>query len=330
MIDMKKSPLIAAFLLFSNVLISQNTGYYSSVSSESYSELINPTPINDGVVWNESSSFLIDLGFEFSIYNQTYSSLTVMAGGIVFPGSDYRAIRVFHTPFGGYLLKDKGTTSSISAIDYEVLGVEGHHVVKVQWKNAGFNQWYSTSSGSDYANFQIWLFQDDGHLELHFGPSQTNPGTYGYPEATSDPDPGPSIVFFHTACDSVFCYFDEADNPTYDYFNWCSPNQSFVDGTPSEGTIYTIARNQTITGILDFNHDHLSIFPNPSTNQIFIRQLTTQSGQFVVRNILGKEVISGSLVSEKQSVDLSELKRGIYFVTVLFNNATWTKEILKY
>jgi hypothetical protein len=72
------------------------------------------------------------------------------------------------------------------------------------------------------------------------------------------------------------------------------------------------------------------IYPNPSSSQIFIRQQQVNAGQFYVRDILGKEVRSGLLQSDNQSVDISELKRGVYFLTVLFDNTTLTKEILKY
>jgi len=75
---------------------------------------------------------------------------------------------------------------------------------------------------------------------------------------------------------------------------------------------------------------NFDIYPNPSTNQIFIRQQQTTSGQFFVRDILGKEVLSGSLLSDNQSVDISQLKDGIYVVTVLLDDTTLTKKILKY
>jgi hypothetical protein len=85
--------------------------------------------------------------------------------------------------------------------------------------------------------------------------------------------------------------------------------------------------------ILDIENEEMSdfdIYPNPSSSQIFIRQQLASAGRFYVRDILGREVRSGLLQSDNQSVDISELKRGVYFVTVLFDNTTLTKEILKY
>tara|TARA_R110000868_G_C10783245_1_gene755681 strand:+ start:43 stop:960 length:918 start_codon:yes stop_codon:yes gene_type:complete len=91
--------------------------------------------------------------------------------------------------------------------------------------------------------------------------------------------------------------------------------------------------NCMVNIILDIENAEMvgfDIYPNPSSRQIFIRQQQSNAGQFYVRDILGREVRSGLLQSDNQSVDISELKRGVYFVTVLFDNTTLTKEILKY
>ena len=301
---------------------------------EEYTELNNLTSVNNGEIWDEGASFPVYFDFDFSIFDQTYSSINIMAGGIVFPGFGYRAIRAFHTPFGGYLLRDKGTINSVSSIDYEVTGEEGQYVIKVQWKNAGFIQWYPTSDTADYVNFQIWIFQEDGHLELHFGSSQTDPGTYGYPDSTSDPDPGPSIVFVYTSCDSVFCYFNDADNPSYDYFNWCTPNQSFVDGTPSEGITYTITPNPNYTGLPQFNQEHISTFPNPAIDYIRIEAISNLS-EIVSISILS---IHGNTLQEIQDFDTSEsnicidvrnLPAGMYLIKINSNKKSIIKKFIK-
>ena len=74
----------------------------------------------------------------------------------------------------------------------------------------------------------------------------------------------------------------------------------------------------------------LTIYPNPASDQLFIHRGLTTSGHFFIQNILGKEVLFGSLTSDKRSMDIAELKPGIYFVTVLFGNKTQTKKIIKY
>jgi len=237
---MRKILFLTALLIYST-LYAQDDPYFSITSTENYVELINPISVNEGEIWNEDSTYLINFDFDFEIYDQTFNSLIVDAGGgILFPNSGYKSIRVYHTPFGGYLLRDKGVNTSLSSIDYEVTGDEGQNIIKIQWNNAGFIQWYAASDTSDYVDFQIWIFQEDSHIELRYGSNQTDPGTYGYPDGTSDPDPGPSIKFCYDSCNNILSYYSAADDPSYDFFNFCYPNYSFIDGTPSEGISYAI------------------------------------------------------------------------------------------
>jgi hypothetical protein len=237
---MKK--ILLSLLFFINyTLYAQNNPYQCFTRTVDYVDLVNPVPVNAGAVWNAETTYPIDFDFNFVIYDQTFSYFVVEAGGgISFPNSGYKAIRVYHTPFGGYYLQDKGVGSSVSSIGYEVSGEDLHKIIKVQWKNAGFIQWYANSDPTDYVDFQIWIFQEDAHIELHFGPNQTDAGTYGYPDGTSDPDPGPSIKFYYDSCSNVLSYYLAADNPAHDYFDMCEPNYSFIDGTPSENTTYII------------------------------------------------------------------------------------------
>lgn len=72
------------------------------------------------------------------------------------------------------------------------------------------------------------------------------------------------------------------------------------------------------------------IYPNPVVDRFFIRQQRSNSGHYLVRDVLGKEVLSGKLQSDNETVDISSFDSGIYFVTVLLDNTTLTKEIIKY
>jgi hypothetical protein len=96
------------------VIYAQDEPYISITSTEDYVELINPISVNDGEIWSSNSIYLLNFDFDFNIFDQTFSSLVVEAGGgISFPNSGYKSIQVYHTPFGGYLLKDKGEDISV-------------------------------------------------------------------------------------------------------------------------------------------------------------------------------------------------------------------------
>lgn len=90
----------------------------------------------------------------------------------------------------------------------------------------------------------------------------------------------------------------------------------------------------TVTGIQDLTENILtSIFPNPFTNEIFIEQGNEQPqySQISISDILGKQIKiinieSLNIISDKRRIDVSELPKGIYFVT-LKGNGTKAKTI---
>jgi hypothetical protein len=96
-----------------------------------------------------------------------------------------------------------------------------------------------------------------------------------------------------------------------------------------QNSIYYQCYYSVILDTKELTRTDFNIYPNPVTETLFIQQ-QGQYGQFYIRDILGHEVLSGSLQSNKQSVDISQLKTGIYLVTVILENATLTKKILKY
>lgn len=331
---MKKKLLFFSVLLVNINFFAQENPYISFTTMEDYNELTNPISVNDGEIWDEETIYTIDFDFDFLIYDHNFSSINVHAGGdISFPGYGYKRIFVYHTPFGGHYLRDKGITSSISKIDYEVVGEEGQYIIKIQWENAGFVQWFSTSDTSDYVDFQIWIYQEDASIQLRFGSNQTDPGTYGYPEAQSDPDPGPSPAFRFDSCHNVLHYYSDADDPSTIFLNVCYPNYAFIDGTPSEGITYTIIQDYYV-GIANKAIDNISLFPNPAINTIHIKGIPEISDveSLEVLNVYGKILLKADVRNSEDPeihIDLRDLPAGIYFLKVNARDYTFTKEFIK-
>ncbi len=301
-------------------LVAQAQFSMTSSSGNSYQELANPVSLNNGTVWNEGSNFTFSFGFNFVINGQTNAALTVKGGGGVnFPGSGFKELQVFFTPFGGYLLRDRGTNTSLSDISYEVSGSNGNKVMKVQWKNAGFVQWYSTSNTTDYVNFQIWLFEADHHMEIHFGSSKASPGTYGYPVNTSNSNPGPCINLDYEQCSSVFNINGPADLPSYMFYNLCSPNYSFLQGTPSNGIIYNILPSLATATTEARSSYVLTVFPNPAKDNLQISNVPADIKAITLVNISGQTYETNYTYNSASEVQfsLNNLPDGIYFVKMI-------------
>jgi len=72
--------------------------------------------------------------------------------------------------------------------------------------------------------------------------------------------------------------------------------------TQVENTIYSFA---------------LKIFPNPANDEVFLQIASPELGVvYHIFNLLGSEVLKGSLESEITRVDISELQKGCYFIKV--------------
>lgn len=81
----------------------------------------------------------------------------------------------------------------------------------------------------------------------------------------------------------------------------------------------------TTTSIFEENRDkEFKLYPNPVSNKTVI-STTDQKGLIVIATITGETVFTKNIEKDKEVLDLSDLKSGIYFITL--NNRT--KKIIK-
>ncbi|MGJ8592280.1 MAG: aryl-sulfate sulfotransferase [Aquaticitalea sp.] len=78
-------------------------------------------------------------------------------------------------------------------------------------------------------------------------------------------------------------------------------------------------------GVEETNLSDLKIYPNPTTNNVFVES-NFRIEKIEVYNTLGSLV---EIVSNSNKVDLNSMDSGIYFMTLHYNNAHVTKRIIK-
>jgi len=93
----------------------------------------------------------------------------------------------------------------------------------------------------------------------------------------------------------------------------------------------TTACGGAIIGIKDniIKNDVLTIYPNPFTNQFFVKYKSNQNGLVEIFSILGKKILSQPLINETTTFDLSNESNGIYFVRVTNGSELLTEKIIK-
>ena len=123
-----------------------------------------------------------------------------------------------------------------------------------------------------------------------------------------------------------------------------NPTTGEIDLTMSSDGLYTITHTvgacdlymatsmMTITNTLstpDAEDTSFAMYPNPTTGKLQIESRQTLS-QVIVYNLIGQEVKTFAMQADQNSIDISELKTGSYFVNVQSTTGnTYTKLIVK-
>ncbi|MDO5655921.1 MAG: hypothetical protein Q4G27_07255 [Flavobacteriaceae bacterium] len=85
-------------------------------------------------------------------------------------------------------LGNLGQGGGLSPISYVLEGEIGTRIFKMQYSNIGFREDIEANNiSTDFANFQLWLYESTNIIEVHFGESlitdnsldfQGNPGPF--------------------------------------------------------------------------------------------------------------------------------------------------------
>lgn len=104
-----------------------------------------------------------------------------------------------------------------------------------------------------------------------------------------------------------------------------------VDPSISESTsilrFSLVFGNETLSDI-DFNKENYTVYPNPTTDAIFIKGLSTQA-EIWVYDVLGKKVLQTKVKNADEAIDLHQLEVGVYLVKVEGETYHFTQKIIK-
>lgn len=75
--------------------------------------------------------------------------------------------------------------------------------------------------------------------------------------------------------------------------------------------------------------DDLSIYPNPVVNNLFVNIGSSKNANAIIYDLTGKEVYQVILENNSNTLDLSQLQRGIYFLNIVGTQNSVTKKFIK-
>lgn len=321
---MQKPLLLLSFLFTSFISFCQ---YSFTTSQGTYQALSNPISLDSNMNWDRNTNYSIHYNFNFAINQQIYTTLNVIAGGgIIFgQGTSAKQFAVFSHTDSGYLLEDRASSNSPSSIGYEIVGNTGSQILKIQWKNAGFRDWCSsTNDSTDFVDFQIWLYENGSSFEVHYGNSWSSVTSYGNPGCNTGSQ-GPQVRIVYDNCSNAFSLNGPSAAPVAAVRDHCFWRPSIqLSSTPANGTVYQF--NPLVTNLTEENlKQGISLFPNPTQNELTVEvNEPIQSIQLYSMN--------GSLVAspiEKQ-FKISHLQNGVYFLRVATKNKVYQERVIKY
>lgn len=331
---MKKTILL--FAAFITAFTSFSQTYSFQATTGTYADLASPVSLNNGLTWDDPL-FLIPVGFEFNYFGDNYDTVYIsnvgLGGFIGFEhgGPDNFPLMV---PFSADLV-DRASTSqnwegqsgSLSPLSYKTEGAAGNRILKIEWKNAGFyGDVDDDDISTDYVNFQLWIYEQNNNIEMHYGPVSVT-----QPDLAYDGESGPAVVLsshldlntYELDPQSIFLTGNPSSPDTV-----MSADFQLLNGTIPNGTIYRFIF-QAPASVNEVNMNaSVSVFPNPANNRITVfsdnRELNVNN--FDITNAFGQTV---KTVAGTNTADVSELAAGVYFVKAVTRSGVINKQFIK-
>lgn len=324
---MNKITLLALFIVVSLKASAQTSQdfYNFSQNTGTYTDLANPTSMNNGQVWDWDDFGPFTSPFPLSVFGQTYNDFSFWDDqfflGDVF-GDDFAIL----LPITAYIMDRDFSFQgpSQSPISYQIDGTTGNRILKLEVKNVGLEIEEENSSTSTlFLNYQVWLYETDNSIEYHYGDHNiTNLNML------NDDDYVTAILAYMTDVDFKGAYLDgngiiptplyvESDDPYDEPFG--------LYDLPSPNTIYRFEVNPL--SVKDQEKVEFSVFPNPTTAILNVSFEEKINKEYTVYDMTGRYVLSGTVNNENSTqIDVSALRSGTYILKI---GATVNKFIKK-
>ena len=236
----KPIPMKLVIFIISLFSISKSytQAYSFSQSQEVYIALEASTSINKDSIWSGFQAYTIPIGFPFSYMDSSFTTVSLEATGrLIFDDAHYYYADMF-VVLG---MQDKGGSSSLSPLSYQLSGTLGDQILKIEIQNATYNNDLNST-----INYQIWLYESDGKIELHMGPN-----IIAHPESAFIRGPFSGVFhmtsFTPASFDYGYALIGASSSPSDTSFVGSEINDSefILDSAPAELTVYSFSLNSS-------------------------------------------------------------------------------------
>jgi hypothetical protein len=297
---------------------------------------ISGTTVTGNQKWDDLS-YGIPLGFNFTLYAQSGSNFIIGLGGQLFSfnNPDTDPYITLAAPMFEDLCDraydpnadSEGDPGGISHISYTTVGSPGSQICKIQVANAGFfgeNDAFATSTS--YVNFQIWLYETSNRIEFHYGNVNIqNPvdnlinGANGFVSGLAD------SVDVNTG-NATSSNMLDGPYASPNVFPWNANLTTYIAGAIDSGRVYRFDRVIATSLKINDLETGIQIYPNPASDKLILKGVDLKNAQITIYDVNGK--INSGYAIGNNSVDVSGLKNGIYFLQIKSKDNTSTRKIV--
>ena len=149
---------------------------------------------------------------------------------------------------------------------------------------------------------------------------------------------GEKIIFTNSSSGALTYIWSFGDN-SHDVYDKDSEHFYYTSGTYEvnlksyyDNCIDSIKKEVTVlsvTGILNQNDINIKIYPNPANNILNIEFEKDVKGMLGIYTTKGNKVIEKRIDSKKETLNLSSIDHGVYFMRITIDNKTGVYKIIK-
>jgi len=294
---------------------------FTAFNAEVYAPLSNPISLTNGEIWDDPE-YTVPIGFPFQLFGNNVPELALLdVGGIVGYISPEMTLDGFLV-YGSDIM-DVGNVAmevGMSPISYQVEGTTPNRIFKMEWTNVGFYyEIIDFGTANNTTNFQLWLYETTNVVEYRFGPN-----TITQPEIVHDfllPMSGilKNLNLISGTADGAWFLGGNSANPTPTFFNIMTKEQPgpqhVLSGEPANGQVYRFAPIIPQSVSENAKASLFSVYPTLFDSQFNVRLDEGNNMPFILRNLLGQEVMTGRLNNGLNTFDGSALTSGVYLLT---------------
>ncbi len=328
---MKKLLLSALAVLAVGTAQAQFRYTFSTQTGQTYTPLTAGTDLTGGQVWDDDD-FSAPLGFSFVLNGDTTTTFNLVMNGttpfIASTNNFTDSLNAF-LPLESDLI-DRGyfdTTTAVpvgrSPIRYLVTGTAPSRVFKAELFNVGF---FDDTTNADSINLQVWMYEDSSILELRYGSSLLSAGNVPF---YFGGNPGPVVglvnnVDLTTGAGYIYHLAGATAAPALDSFLATSGPSTSLNNYPLSGTVYRFKPKPTSStggggGGTSISEAvaaarALKLYPTQATAAITVEWGGADGEAYEIISAGGQQVRAGRLQRGTQSIGVSDLATGAYYL----------------